>query len=252
MTVLFFIIGLFLGSFLNSFIWRYRQNILETIINERSMCPQCGHVLQADDLLPLISYLILGGRCRYCKKPISMQYPMVEMFFGLLTMLLYWQFGLSVTLFVFIVIGFILTALMVIDILDGLLPNGLIIMLVIMVFFGLILTQASGQIWINAILGGLIGFGFYMSLWLITLGKGVGVGDIKLGFALGLLIGLPAVTYITVLAFVMGGLYVLPLLVIGAKGMKSKIAFGPFMILAYFLVLFMGERLSEYVNLINF
>lgn len=249
MNIIVFVIGLLIGSFLNSFVWRYRKNILETIFSERSMCPLCGHALSPNDLVPLFSFMVLGGKCRYCRGPISWQYPFVELFFALLTLLLYWQFGLGISFGFYLLIGFILAALLVIDILDGVLPNGLVVSLLLVAVSFMILTSVNGWIWLDAVVGGLFGFGFFMALWLITLGKGVGIGDIKLALVLGILSGTPYIYYVIILSFFLGTLYVIPLLVIGKKHWKSKVPFGPFLILAYYLMLFLGDKIELWVNL---
>ncbi|MFZ5392519.1 MAG: prepilin peptidase [Patescibacteria group bacterium] len=244
MNIIIFTIGLLFGSFLNSFIWRYRKNVLETIWSGRSICPACGHALSPNDLVPLFSFLVLGGKCRYCKSPISWQYPMVELFFGLLSFLIFWKFGLEFSFIFYLIIGFLLTALMVIDILDGILPNGLIVITIFVWLLYMIFTKANVYDWTNVVFAALIGFGFFLSIWLITLGKGMGVGDIKLALLLGLLAGIPNIYYIIFFAFILGALYVLPLLLLGKSKWKNPIAFGPFLILSYFLMLFMGNEIQ--------
>lgn len=248
MNIPIFILGLFLGSFLNSFIWRWRVNNLKSIVTERSVCPECKHVLSTQDLMPLLSFIVLGGQCRYCGKPISWQYPMVELFFALLTLLLYWQTGPGIVFVLSLIIAFLLTALMVIDILDGVLPNMLNVWAMIAILFLLIFSQYTTLEWFNSIIAALVGFGFFIALWLVTLGRGVGVGDIKLALVLGLLVGTPGVYYLIMLSFVIGAIYVLPLILIGKTKWKQKIAFGPFMILAYYLVYFLGEEMQVLVE----
>ncbi len=244
MSFIIFIFGLLLGSFLNSFIWRYRKNILETIFNDRSMCPCCGHVLEVNDLIPVFSFVVLGGRCRYCESKISWQYPFVEIFFAVLTLLLYLQMGFGMELVFFTVIAFLLTALMVIDIYDGVLPNKLVLTLILITFFGMIAGGNNTMLWKDMIFGGIAGLGFFMALWIVTLGKGIGMGDVKLALALGMLTGYSGVWQWVVLSFVMGSIYVIPMLFSGRKKWKSEIAFGPFMILAFWLVYFWGEQID--------
>ena len=249
MEFLIFILGLFVGSFLNSFIWRFRMNILETIWSERSMCPSCGHVLEAHDLIPVFSYVVLGGKCRYCQVNISAQYPFVELLFGLLTLFLYILLGLNVYFLFAIAIAFIVVALLVIDVKDGILPNRLILALILTILLQMIILALPAASWYTAAVGGVTGFIFFMALWLVTLGKGVGVGDIKLAFALGLLTGSPGIFYTIFLAFFIGAGYVIPLVLMGRKGWQSTIAFGPFLIIAYYIVLFYYDQIDALVNL---
>lgn len=244
MSLIVFLIGLGMGSFLNSFIWRYRKNILETIFNDRSMCPCCGHALEAHDLIPVFSFIVLGGKCRYCQSKISWQYPFVELFFATLIMLLYWQIGFGFELMFYTAIAFLLTALLVIDVYDGVLPNKLVITTIIFVFIGYVMGGESVLIWRELIWGGLAGFGFFLALWLVTRGRGIGAGDIKLAMALGMLTGYSFVWHWVIISYVMGALYVIPMLVAGTKGWKSQVAFGPFMILAFWLVYFWGEAID--------
>jgi len=249
MEFIVFILGLFIGSFLNSFIWRFRMNILETIWSERSMCPHCGHVLEAHDLIPVFSYVVLGGKCRYCQSHISYQYPFVELLFALLTLFLYALLGFNVYFLFAIAIAFMMVALLVIDVHDGVLPNKLILALLLTIFLQMIILALPSSAWYQAMIGGVSGFIFFMALWLVTLGKGVGVGDIKLAFALGLLTGPTGIIYTILLAFVMGALYVMPLVMTGRKGWQSTIAFGPFLIIAFYVVFFYFDQIDMLVKL---
>lgn len=249
MEFIVFILGLFIGSFLNSFIWRFRMNILETIWSERSMCPNCGHVLEAQDLIPVFSFVVLQGKCRYCQSTISPQYPFVELLFGLLILFLYLMLGFNVYFLFSVAIAFILVALLVIDVLDGVLPNKLIVSLILMIFLQMIVLALPSHSWYDAVVGGLAGFVFFMALWLVTLGRGIGVGDIKLAFALGLMTGMPGIVYTILLAFIMGALYVIPLVMTGRKGWQSAVAFGPFLIIAFYVVYFYYDQIDLLVKM---
>jgi len=247
MSLIVFIIGLLIGSFLNSFIWRFRKNILETILNERSMCTSCGHVLEPHDLVPVLSFVLLGGKCRYCGSKISWQYPVVELVFAIVTTLLYWQLGWSNAFLFYEVALFVSMALLVVDIREMILPNILVLILTIFAFLGLVGSVAEYSVWANAMLGGLIAFGFFLALWLVTMGKGIGVGDIKLAFPLGFLLGYPDVWYLLFVSYILGALWVIPMLVAGTKQWKSEIAFGPFLIIAFWIVHFMADKIDAWL-----
>jgi leader peptidase (prepilin peptidase)/N-methyltransferase len=247
MSIIVFIIGMLIGSFLNSFIWRYRKNILDTILNDRSMCTACGHVLEPKDLVPVLSFVLLGGKCRYCGSKISWQYPIVEIAFAVTSMLLYWQLGMTNILLFYVVLLFIMMALLVVDIKEMVLPNKLVLLLTVFAFLGLVGSVAEYDVWANAMLGGLIAFGFFLALWLVTGGRGIGIGDIKLAFPLGFLLGYPDVWYLLFVSYILGALWVLPMLIMGTKKWKSEIAFGPFLIVGFWVVHFLADRMDAWV-----
>ena len=212
------------------------------------MCPHCKHMLSTYDLIPLISFITLGGQCRYCGRPISWQYPMIELFYALLALLLYWHYGSGLLFVIALIIAFFLSALLAIDALDGILPNMLMVWAMVAILLLMIFGQISTVEWFEAIIGSLVGFSFFLALWLVTLGQGIGIGDIKLALVLGLLIGVPGTYYLIMLSFIVGALYVLPLILMGKTTWRQKIAFGPFMILAYYLVFFLSRQLNWLVE----
>ena len=248
-----FILGLVFGSFLNTIICRLRKK--EDFVSGRSMCPHCGHALSWDDLIPFFSFFILGGKCRYCKKPISWQYPLVELMTGILFAATFYQ---NIDLFFdFLVFGslkiaylfFVICCLVVIAVYDfryRLIPNSVIYSLVGGTIVWYLISSLFFQTYSLAGLLSLLIVGFYSAafFWLIhfiTGGKGMGMGDVKLGFFMGLMFGFPQVLIALFLSFFIGSIVGLALIVFGDKKLKSEVPFAPFLVSGTFLVMFFSQ-----------
>jgi len=270
------VVGLCLGSFVNALVWRLHEQAEETdkkkpnkaylkrlsISKGRSMCSHCHHELAAKDLIPVISWLALRGKCRYCRKPIP-DSPLVELLTATLFIVSYiywpevlqgWQtaiFGLWLA----IVVG--LVALTVYDIRWFLLPNKLIYPLV-----AIALAQAAIVVGISAdplktvvniSLAILVGGGIFYLIFQISQGKWIGGGDVRLGWLLGLIVGTPAKSLLFIfIAAIAGTLVSVPLLASGRLKRNAVIPFGPFLILgAVITVLFGSSILDWYQNFLQ-
>lgn len=248
------LLGVCLGSFVNALVWRLKTK--RNFISGRSMCVHCHHQLAPLDLIPVFSWLILKGRCRYCNKPISWQYPVVELAVGLLFAIsfLLWpapleqwfqitQFGLWLAMLV------ILVALFVYDVRWLLLPDKLTYPLIALGLIMGILSLVFGQhlpvqqILLEILYGALSIGGFYGLLFVISKGKWVGLGDAKLGLALGLAVGWQLGLLTLVLANLLGTAFVLPGLLSKKLTRTSKIPFGPFLIAAFIITALFGQAL---------
>jgi len=237
--VILLILGLCLGSFVNALVWRIHEK--KDWVRGRSVCVHCNHALAAKDLIPVISWLWLRGKCRYCHKPISWQYPAVETVTALLFVSSYafWPMafdGVGTTLFVFWLIlltGFV--ALAVYDIRWQLLPNKIVyfFMLVaaaqaltlVLVFDGG--PEQMGQIALSFLVGG----GLFYLLFQLSSGRWIGGGDVKLGALLGLVLAQPQLTLMMIFAAsLLGTVVSLPLLAANKLKRDSHIPFGPFLI----------------------
>lgn len=221
------------------------------------MCPHCKHSLSAKDLIPVLSWLSLGGKCRYCRKPISWQYPLVELLTAGLFLLsyVYWPYGFyaqGVTLFVFwlvFLVGFI--ALIVYDIRWFLLPNriiyplmwlALIQVIVLSIIFHGHLESLTTAAW-----GIVIGGGLFYALFQISKGKWIGGGDVKLGALLGLIVGGPGMSLLLLFtASLLGTVVALPLLATGRVKRDSHLPFGPFLIVAAIIVYLFGTSILNW------
>ncbi len=256
------IFGLIIGSLLNVIILRFDD--LKSILKTRSHCPKCKKELAWYDLIPFISYILLIGKCRNCQKAISIQYPLVELGTALIFALLFWKFGLTVQFFVLLIISAILIIIFVYDILHMLIADFLVwlcigVWLIYLIIdfiinshfgFGLRILDFG---FLNSIYGGLALGGFLGLLVLVSREKWMGAGDIKLGFLLGAISFWPNVILTTFLAFMLGSVISLLLMLIHKKTLKDRIPFTPFLITATFITLFYGDKIvGWYLNSIGF
>lgn len=264
--LLIFIFGAAIGSFLNVVICRLETG--EDIVKKRSHCVQCGHVLAWHDLIPIISFLWLRVKCRYCKKPISWQYPLVEMATGILFVAIFWYLGFETwnlfRIFPLCSLLYVICSLIVIFVYDlrhYIIPDAVLFpaigaALVYRIFDALAINNPSapplnlrgGWAGLYPYLFSALGAAaFFLFLVLITRGKGMGRGDVKLAFLMGLVLGWPNILLALFLAFCLGSLAGVGLIIAGKKTMKSQIPFGPFLILGTMAALFFGEALADFV-----
>ena len=267
------VLGLAWGSFVNAFVWRLHmqskslkkdpksktKNAKYSILHGRSMCVHCRHVLAWYDLLPVVSWLSLKGRCRYCRKPVSWQYPLVELATAGLFVgsFLAWpsdiQGFVSVAQFVIwlvFLVGFM--ALAVYDLRWMLLPNKIVFPLIALALAQvLFVTVAEPEAALRTLLGALLGFvaigGLFWALFEISHGKWIGGGDVKLGFMIGPLVGGPTMSLLVIfIASTLGSLVSIPLLARKALKPSSRIPFGPFLLVATVIVYLYGQRIIDW------
>lgn len=255
-----FIVGLALGSFINALVWRLHTK-RKWWGKERSICPKCKHQLAAKDLVPVLSWLALRARCGYCRKPISAQYPAVELLTAAVFVLSYvhWPHGFSslgIASFITWLAGLVLLAILfVYDARWMLLPNKLVALVTITssVVVILLAIDARGLAGLlSAGLAALIIFGLFYVLFQASNGRWIGGGDVKLAPALGLLAGTPvAAVLLMFLASLIGTLISLPLLLTKRLPSSAKIPFGPLLITATIIVfLWGGQLINWYLQLI--
>lgn len=235
--IILFILGLSGGSFLNVLIDRLPKG--QTIWG-RSHCDWCKRQLTWYELIPVVSWITQGARCRRCHKPISIQYPLVELASGLGFVFLYMYSFQSPTILVSQYL--LLSSLLVIFVADlkyQIIPDSMILIGVIGAIGGI---WEMGAIWENVTAGAGAALFFFL-LWRITRGRGMGIGDIKLAFLLGFLLGYPAIIVALYAAFLTGAIVGVILILGRRAGLKSKIAFGPFLIVGTLIALLWGERI---------
>jgi len=257
MYISIFIIGLFFGSFLN--VLADRLSFGKTIMG-RSKCDACNHELAWNDLIPIISFLWLQGKCRYCKKPFSIQYPLVEIFTGVIFACTWYlsterlpvppdAYFLHV---IHVAMAAVLIVMLLADLRYQVIPDELQIALVLLglakiIFVSYALGNAHA-LGISKDIGMalLYGVGVMAPLLLVfflTKGRGMGFGDVKLAFIMGFILGLLSGFLALYIAFVAGGI-VGGIMLLTKKGKrKSKIAFGPFLILGLYIMLFFESDL---------
>jgi len=266
-TLIIFILGLAIGSFLN--VVAYRSVHGGSILVDNSKCPHCGHKLSALDLVPLLSFFILKGKCRYCSKNISIQYPIVELATGLLFSFsfLHWSNNLlsafslvSISeylslLFLLFSVS-ILLVLFVTDLKSGLLPNIIVLPAIIVVagfnVLSVILgTQPFSNLFYGALSAFIAAFVFFAIVFLSN-EKAMGGGDVKLVFLIGLIVGWPSILVGLFAGFLTGAFVAVTLILIGKKKFGQTIAFGPFLTIGGFFALFWGQEiLSMYLKTLN-
>ncbi len=242
---LIFILGLSVGSFLNAVIYRLEKK--KPISFDRSHCPHCRAVLKWHDLIPVISFILFSGKCRYCRKRISFQYPLVELAAGLLFLITFNSFGYSLVALYYLIIISFLIIIFVYDFRHYLIPDKIIYPAIIIAFLYLF----SEKDFISHFLSAILASGFFLLLVLISKGKWIGLGDVKLAFLMGLVLGWPGILIALFISFFSGAIAGLTLIVLGKKKMKSEIPFGPFLVGSTILVIFLNQYLVDWFDLIN-
>jgi len=255
MEVLFplFILGLFVGSFLNVLIDRLPRE--EQVFKGRSYCESCKHTLKLHDLIPLFSFIGLSGKCRYCQSPISWYYPIVElttacvfvfahMFLvsDLRFMIYDLRFIIMLSYYLFIVSS--LVVIFFIDLKYGIIPDTIVFSSVGVSLFYLFINHKS--LFINHLFVGFGAFLFFLLIFLITRGRGMGFGDVKFAFLIGLLLGFPKTTLSLYVAFLTGAVVSIILILAGKKKFRgSTVPFGPFLVIGTIVALFWGNILLK-------
>ena len=285
LSVFLFIFGAAIGSFLNIAASRYdpgRGVFSLKSIGGRSHCPKCSHQLAWFDLIPLASFLYLFGKCRYCRGKISLQYPAVEIVAGFIFLLplyfyerfqiasalalgepLLWYYALAA---IWVMALYVLLVLSLIDLRLYIIPDSVNVFLGILGIFKAVslyffykfdlvagtflgnyalLFGLRENVFVNHALAALIGAAVFGIIIYVTRGKGMGMGDLKLAAALGLLLGWPDILLVVTLSFILGSLYGIPGLIRGKYTMKDAVPFGPFMVLGAVATMFFGHKLLE-------
>ena len=230
--IIVFTVGLLFGSFTNVII--ARMPVGESIIFPPSHCPSCHKRLSAVDLVPVLSWLFLRGRCRYCQERISIRYPLVEILCALLFIGVYLRWGLSVTTLSGFIFSVILLAAAFIDIDHWIIPDRLTYPGIVI---GLLLS-----FWTLGFLPALYGtlaFGGLMLVIALVSNGGMGGGDIKMAAAIGAFTGIKGAAVTLLMASLLGAIFGLGVMLINKTGRKTPIKFGPFLALsAYIAYLF--------------
>jgi len=244
-TVLFVLLGMAVGSFLNVCIDRIPRR--QSLVAPPSHCPECDHKLSALDLIPVVSYLWLKGRCRYCRAPIPRRTLWVELATGAAFALLYLYYGFSGDLAVTAIYFSLFLALLVIDLEHHLLPNKLVypgaaLAVVLSIFLSRLEVVPSIA---SAAAASGISLGIFLLIALLSRG-GMGWGDVKMAAFLGLVVGFPLIFVAILLAVVAGGLVAWIMILMRKKGRKQGIPFGPFLALAAMATLLWGQAILDW------
>ncbi|MDQ7842936.1 MAG: prepilin peptidase [Armatimonadota bacterium] len=223
-AVLIFALGAALGSFLNVVIYRLPRR--RSLVSPRSQCPSCGTPIAARDNIPLLSFLLLRGRCRYCRRPIGWRYPLVELLTAVLLTLLWLREGPTLQFAAAAVFVLLLIPIFFIDLEHRIVPNALSYPGIVL---GLLLAVPQGR-FADALFAG-AGAGAVFLLIAILSRGGMGGGDIKLAVVMGAFLGWPAIAFALLVAFTTGALVGVVLLATGRRGRRDPIPFGPFLAL---------------------
>ncbi|HJX35282.1 MAG TPA: prepilin peptidase [Desulfatiglandales bacterium] len=243
-TIFSFLLGLAIGSFLNVCI--YRIPLKKSLIYPPSSCPQCGERIRFYDNIPIISYIVLSGRCRRCGKPISTGYPLVELIMGLLSLCLFVRYGLSHQYFLLLVFSASLIVISIIDLRHQIIPD---IISIPGIVSGLLISIIFGDIkWHDSLIGAIAGGGILYIVaevyFLLTGKEGMGGGDIKLLAMIGAWMGWKALPKIILISSFTGIIIGGTALVLTHKGMRARIPFGPFLVLGALAYLFFKQPID--------
>ena len=256
-SAIIFLTGLAVGSFLNCVI--YRLEIGGSFLKGRSFCPFCKHKLFWFDLIPVFSFLFLRAKCRYCKKPISVQYPLVELATGILFVLL-WNYELGIMNYKFLSFEFIiyflflilissfLILIFVFDLKHYIIPDKVVLPAIIIIFIYNLqfLIFKNFSTFNRLILSGFGAAGFFLLIFLLSKGRAMGGGDVKLGFLMGFLLGFPDILPALFFTFLIGAIIGIGLILTKKKKLKSEVPFGPFLVLGTYIAIFWGQALVNW------
>lgn len=255
-VIFIFIFGLCVGSFLNVLIYRLP---LDLPLSGRSYCPKCKKKISWYDNIPLFSFLFLKGKCRQCHSPISFQYPFIELITGvsfvmsfvLLTnnqdlrfMILDFRFWVTIFYSLWIVSAFL--AIFVIDLKHQIITDQIIFCTLIVTLLYQIFNSTIPIS--NYLLSATIASFFFFFLYKITKEKGMGFGDVKLVFLMGLILGYPNIVLALYLAFLTGAIIGVILILARIKKLKQPIAFGPFLSIATIVSYFFGTEILKWIT----
>ncbi len=251
-SILVFFIGICLGSFANVCIYRLPKN--KQIITGRSFCPKCKKTIKWLDNIPLISFLLLNGKCRKCRKPISLKYFIIELITGIGFLLIYLNFNNYLTIIFLSVLFLLYLIIFFIDLKHFIIPDGLNFGIMALAIFKNFLPNFNTSFThdINqSIVGGIVG---YLSIWIIIYLyrvikkiEGMGLGDAKLMTGIGLLFGWQSIPFVLFISAVLGLIFATPSLINKKKNLRSKIPFGPFIITACLIYFLYGDSLYSLI-----
>ncbi len=278
LVLILFLIGIITGSFLNCVIYRLEidqaknsvhaseQSERRSFLFGHSYCPNCKHILSWLDLIPILSFFLLKGKCRYCSEKISWQYPFIEVATGLLFLLIFYfqpshistltpiEIKFLTGFIYYLIISCFLIVIFVYDLKHYIIPDKIIYpaIVIALIFNFQFLAFNQIPIFISLILSAFGAAAFFLLIVLISQGKWMGIGDIKLAFLMGLILGWPGILVALFLAFLIGALVGLGLIIRRKKTLKSQIPFAPFLVVGTFVALFLGrDIINWYLGLIN-
>lgn len=242
MLLLWAVLGLCVGSFCNVLIFRIPKG--EEFVRSSSHCMHCGHVLRWYENIPLVSWLAQGGKCRACKQPISRQYPIVEALNGICWLLAFLVSGDLATAILLSLLSSILLVVALIDWRTFTIPNGLNLAIFVL---GIVRVATDPAHWLRYVIGMVCVSGLFLLLYILTAGRGLGMGDVKLMAAAGLLLGWMNILLAMTVGAVCGSVIHSVRM---KKGAGKKLAFGPYLAFGIWVAAFFGDALwAAYLSL---
>ena len=236
------IFGLVIGSFLNVCICRIANE--ESIAFPPSHCTNCGYELKAKDLIPVLSYIFLGGKCRSCKEKISIKYKIFEILNSILYIAIYLKFGFTLNLFKFCLFASLLIVIGFIDFKTKYVYNSTVVFGVVSgILFAVLEWMETKSIPWNYIAGAFIEFGIIYLIVILT--RGMGEGDIDIALICGLFLGIKGILVTLFLAIILGGIVATIILIFKLKERKAEIAFGPYLAIGGTIACLYGSRLID-------
>ena len=247
--IFFFIFGAILGSFINCLVYRLNQ---EKSILGRSFCPKCKHTLGFFDLFPLLSYIFLKAKCRYCKQKINIQYFLVELFTGFIFAFGYWfyfvhklWFADNVLFLIFyLIINVFLIIIFIYDLKYYLVLDVIVWPAIIIAFlFNFLVLKVD---LLSLLIAGVVGVLFFGLQFVVSKGKWIGGGDILIGLLIGFIVGWPSILLVIFIAYILGSIIGVILLTIKKRKWSSKVPFGPFLVFSVWLVMLFGNIIWDW------
>ena len=245
-VVLIFILGLIVGSFSNVCVYRIPRN--ESIVYPASHCPKCHTTIKPIDNIPLLSYILLKGRCRNCKSKISIRYPVVEFLTGFIYLQIYLVYGLSIQTLIYVILASSLIIISFIDLKEQIVPDVISLPGIVL---GFIISFFVPYIsFINSALGILVGGGIILIIGLagsvIFKKEAMGGGDVKLAAMIGAFLGWRYIIISLFLGFFLGAIVGIVLILSKIKSREDVVAFGPFIVLGSLITLLCGEKILSW------
>ena len=247
-----FFFGIICGSFANVCIYRLPKN--KSIVTGRSSCPNCKKKIIWYDNIPLLSFILLKSKCRFCKKPINSQYFIVELITAISFVSIYYFFGLTLAALLLSILSVFFIIIFFIDLKHFIIPNELTFPLMIIGFFKSFdpnLNQTIFPNYINSLIGGVFG---YLIIWLIIFfykkvrkKEGMGLGDAKLLAVVGFWFGWFSIPFTIFMSSVVALIFVLPSLINKSRKMSSQIPFGPYIIIAVIFYVSFSNQIKNFL-----
>jgi len=254
--ILVFLVGMCIGSFLNVCIYRIPQE--KSVVSPPSSCPGCGEKLKAIDLIPVLSFILLKGKCRNCNARISLQYPLVELLTGILWLFVYMRYGLTIETLALLYLFSVLIPVAFIDLAHFIIPNGLVLAGLLggipLYFYHLTVRPVvfyRSDNWYAPLLGMVSASGILFIVALIGLliygnDGAMGMGDVKIFLPIGLFLGWKLALVTLLLSIFIAGIVCIFLLLFRIVERKSTIPFGPFIVLGTIIVGLFNDLLFRY------